>query len=182
MVTQSQVRMLRRERIIGDLGASTRQTAEQRTLARIRFADQPDISDHLQLENQPPSLAFFPRRALTRGLIRRRFEMGVPPAPSAAPRRDHPLARAGQILEQETVLSIDHDGSGRNVNDQILPTTAVTIRALTVRASLGPPELSVSQSHQTVHSPVRQPPRRFHRLRRRRHSDRLVERIVRGEN
>jgi hypothetical protein len=37
------------------------------------------------------------------------------------------------------------------MNDQILPTAAVTIRALTVHASLGPPELSVSQRHQTVY-------------------------------
>jgi hypothetical protein len=38
------------------------------------------------------------------------------------------------------------------MNDQILPTTAVTIRALTVHASLGTPELSVSQRHQTVYA------------------------------
>ena len=65
----AQVRMFGGERIIRNLRSSFRQSTEQRALARVGLADQPDIGNDFQFEDQLTPLALFARRGFAWGSI-----------------------------------------------------------------------------------------------------------------
>ena len=56
-VHDAEVRLERRERVVGDLGLRGGQGREQRGLAGVRQPDEPDVGDEPQLEAQPVLLA-----------------------------------------------------------------------------------------------------------------------------
>ena len=56
-VQDAEVRFERRERVVGDLGGRGGEGGEQRRLAGVRQAHEPDIGDEAQLEPQPVLLA-----------------------------------------------------------------------------------------------------------------------------
>ena len=58
----AEVRRERRERIVGNLGARGRHGADERALARVGQTEQPDVSEHAELELRAAG-ARRPRRA-----------------------------------------------------------------------------------------------------------------------
>ncbi len=52
-VDDAELRRQRGERIVGDLGPGARRSGEQRRLARVGQADQPDIGQHLEAQPDP---------------------------------------------------------------------------------------------------------------------------------
>ena len=54
-VHDAEVRLERRERVVGDLGRRRGDRREDRRLARVRQPDQPDVGDQPQLEAEPAS-------------------------------------------------------------------------------------------------------------------------------
>ena len=61
----------RRERIVGDLGPRGGDDRQQRRLAGVRLADEPDVGDELELELERARLAVLARLILARRLMRR---------------------------------------------------------------------------------------------------------------
>ena len=92
-VDHAEVRVLGRERIIGDLRRGPRQPAEQRRLARIRQADQADVGDHLQFEDDPAFLARLAGLAFAGRAVGRGGERLVAVAALAALGDDRPRRR-----------------------------------------------------------------------------------------
>src|SRR5215211_7260688 len=90
----AQVGILGRERIVGDLRPGARHPAEQRALAGVRFADQADVSDYLQLQDDSPPLPFAAWGRLAWSAIGRRFEGIVPPAAASSAGDDDALSFA----------------------------------------------------------------------------------------
>ena len=90
----AEVRNFGGERIVGDFRPGARDAAEQRAFAGVRFADQADVGDDLQLEREPSRFAFAAGRGLARGLVRGRLEARVALAAFAAVGGDDLLARA----------------------------------------------------------------------------------------
>src|SRR5271157_6285672 len=85
----AEVRLQRCERIIRDLGTRCRNARDQRALAGVGIADQPDVSQQLQLQPQHALLAGMPLFVLTRGLVRGSSEASIAtPAASAARHHD----------------------------------------------------------------------------------------------
>ncbi len=87
----AQVRLQRRERVVGDLGPGGGERRQQRALPRVGLPDQPDIGDQLQLQLDAPRLAGASRLVLARGLVRRRREGRVAATAPPAPRHHTPI-------------------------------------------------------------------------------------------
>ena len=100
-IDQAEVRILGGERIVGDFGPGTRQAAQERALAGVRFADQSDVGDHFQFQEQIANFAFAAGRVLARRAVGRRFEVGVALAAAAAAGDDDLLAGLRQVFEQK---------------------------------------------------------------------------------
>ncbi len=90
----TQVGILGGEGIIGDLGMGPGDPREQRGLAGVGQADEPDVGDDLQLQDDPALLAGMPLLDLSRRPIGRRLEVGIAVAAPAAPGHDHLVAGA----------------------------------------------------------------------------------------
>ncbi len=133
----AEVRLERRERVVGDLGLGRADRGDQRGLARVREADERGVGEQLQLEPQPPLLAVLAllgeaRRAarVRRGTARCRGRPGRR-APRASGRR-------GRTRSASTSSSgaVDHRALG-NVDDQVVAAHAVLLLAGAVRARTG---------------------------------------------
>ena len=81
-VEDAEVRLERRERVIGDLRAGRREGGEQRRLAGVREADEADVGDEAELEAEPALLARLAVLGVLRRLVGGGLEVGV--AESAA--------------------------------------------------------------------------------------------------
>jgi hypothetical protein len=90
---QAEVRVLGRERVVGNFWPRPRQPRQERALAGVRLAHQADVGDDLQLQNYVPPLAFATGRALARGAIGGGLEGRIPFAPSPSHCRDHLFTR-----------------------------------------------------------------------------------------
>ena len=89
---RAQVRHQRRERIVGDLGAGGGDARDQRRLADVGEAEQPDVGEQLELEADVALLARRARLGLARRAIGRRREVDVAAPALAALGDDEPLA------------------------------------------------------------------------------------------
>ena len=148
----SQVGVLGGERIVGDRGPSFGQAAEQGALAGVGFANQPHVGDGLEFEDQPAVLAPFAFVEFARRLMRRRLETRIAPTAFAAAGSDELLFRLGQVLQDELILGVDHHGSRRDEDRQVLAVAAVPVRAFAAAALVGSPELPVGQRRKAIHA------------------------------
>lgn len=147
---QTQVRKLGRKRIIRDLRRCPRQAAEQRRLAGVRLADQPDVGDHLQFEEDFAELSRFARCELARCAIGRTGEPGVPAPAAPAVGDDHLFAMFDQVLQHVAALGVAQDRSGRHADDDVIRVTARFHRALSRKPVMGVPVTDSDQVHQTA--------------------------------
>ena len=76
-VQHAQIRLERRERIVGDLRPRRGQGREQRGLARVGQSHQPDVGDQPQFQTNPVLLPGFAFLRVARSLMRRRREVDV---------------------------------------------------------------------------------------------------------
>ena len=83
-VEHAEVRLERRERVVGDLGRRRGERGEQGGLARVREADEPDVGDEPQLEAQPALLAGLAALGVLGRLVGGGLEVGVAEAAPAA--------------------------------------------------------------------------------------------------
>ena len=99
----AEVRIQRRERIVGDLRPRGRNRADQRRFAGVGQAQQADVGDHLELEPSSRALARQARAALARRAVLARLLKRWLPQPPLPPfatsrrlpalRRDRPASR-----------------------------------------------------------------------------------------
>ena len=80
----AEIRMQRRERIVGDLRPRVRDRRDQRRLAGVRHAEQADVGEHAQLEPQRALLARPAGRLLARRAVGAGLEVQVAEAAVAA--------------------------------------------------------------------------------------------------
>ena len=99
----AEVRLERRERIVGDLRLRRRDHADERRLAGVREPDEGDVGHQTEFEPQPVLLAVFALFGEARGATLVRQELGVA-APAAPARRGQPpVAVVDEFGEQLAV-------------------------------------------------------------------------------
>ncbi len=140
------------EWIVGNFGPSARHPAQQSALAGVRFAQEADVSDHFQLEGEPPLFALFAKRELARGLVLRAFESHVPFAPLAAVGDDHLVAIVNQIAHGEVVIRIQYHRAGGDVNRQVVGVRAMSAGAGTVGAARCAPVFAMGEFGKAIYA------------------------------
>ena len=142
-------RLERREGVGGDLRLRAGHARQQRGLARVREADEPDVGEQLQMQLDRALLARQPALGQPRRLPDGGLEAGVPAPPGAAARERRRLARPHQVVARPVPAA--HLRPGRDGDHERLAVRAMALRALAVPAALGaevgaPPEaLQVAQ-------------------------------------
>src|SRR6516165_7583271 len=127
-----------RERIVGDLGPGVRDRGEEGRLAGVRQADETDIGDQLQAQPDPGFLARPAGIGAARRAIGRALVMHVTETAIAAPQKDSPLARPGQVCQYLAVLGIHDLGPDRNAQDKVIPVGAGALAPGARPAGRGP--------------------------------------------
>ena len=147
----AEVRLERRERVVGDLRACRRDDADQRALADVREPDERDIGHQLQLELEPPVLAVLALLGEARRATLVRQELGVaaptPPAGGCQPA----IAVAKQFGEQFAAVEVGHDGALGHRDLDRRPALAVLILALAVNPVVGAAVRMVPERQQRRH-------------------------------
>ena len=146
----SQVRVLRGEGVIRDLGCRPRKPTEECRLARVRFSNQADVGDDFQFENDVTFFARFSRPEFARGTIRGGHEPSVSFAPFARFGNDDPFTMFGQIFEHVTAGRIANNGTGRYANDFFFAHSARFERRLTGMPVFGMPVANADQMHEAA--------------------------------
>ena len=94
-----EVRLERRERVVGDLGLGRRDGGDQRRLADVGEPDEGDVGEELELEPQPALLADLALLGERRRPAPVRQEPGVAPAAPPAGGRPPPVAGLHEVGE-----------------------------------------------------------------------------------
>ncbi len=118
-VDHAELRVQRRERIIGDFWPRGRYRARQRRLARIRRAEQPHVGQQLQRETELALLAGLAGIGLPRRTIHARLEARIAAPALAAFRHQQPVAVVGQIAEHLAGVEVRDDGALGHLDDQV---------------------------------------------------------------
>ena len=96
----AEMRRERRERIVRDLRLRSRDCADERRLADVREAEQPDVGHDLELEAELELFAGLARLGASRRAIVRGREVDVAATAFAAARDDDALLRLVDVVEQ----------------------------------------------------------------------------------
>jgi hypothetical protein len=133
----TQVRHQRRKGIIRDLGFRGADARYQSRFAGVGKADQSDVRDELQIQGDFQDLAGAPRFRATGGLIGGGGKMRItaPPFPSYC--NPQPFARHSKILELHIFGFLEHLGSRRNQDGNVLSVSAMTTGTLPMPAPAG---------------------------------------------
>ena len=125
------------EGIVRDFGARGGDAGDESGLARIRQANEADISEEPELEADVALLAGVAIFKLARGLVPGFGEVLVaaPAAPTAS--GDEVLAGGGEVEEHLAGIVIVDDGADRNLEDGIRAGLAVAVGALAVATGVG---------------------------------------------
>ena len=116
----AEVRLERRERVVGDLGRGRREGGKDRGLPGVREPDQADVGDQPELQPQPLLLAGLALLGVLRSLVGRRLEVGVAEAAAAATRDERRLADGDEVRQQLPGLIRIDRGAGRDVEVEVL--------------------------------------------------------------
>src|SRR6516164_7014616 len=115
----AELRLQRRERIVGDLRPGVRDRSEERRLPGVGQADQPDIGDQLQAQPHPGLMAGPAGIGAARRAIGRALMMRVTKTAIAALQENPPLAGAGEVGKHLAVLGIHDLSPDRQLQDEI---------------------------------------------------------------
>ncbi len=135
----SQVGVLGRERIVGDLGMCAGDAGQQGGFARVGQSDQTDVGDDLQLQDDPVLFAGMSLLALSRSPVGRRLEVSVAVTSTATPPHDHFIARSLEVAEYVTTVAVADQGSRGDFDHEILAPATESIGTLAVVAPRRPP-------------------------------------------
>ncbi len=113
-VHDAEVRLERRERVVGDLRRGRGQGREERRLAGVRQPDEADVGDEPQLEAEPALLAGLALLGVLGGLVGGRREVGVAEAAAAAARDHRLLADRDEVGDQLAGLVVVDGRPGRD--------------------------------------------------------------------
>ena len=146
----AKVRILRRKRIIGNLRPGFRQSAQERALAGVGFADDADVGDDLQFEEQLSFFTFASGRMIARGAIRRRLEPRVSFARFATLGGDDLISLMRQITQDKVILGVEHQSAGGYLKNQIVAVLARFVRPAAVRAVARLPEFLMRKAREII--------------------------------
>lgn len=146
----AEVRVLRGERVRGDLRRGPRHPRQERRLARVREPDQPGVGDHLEFERDPALLALLARLELARRAVGAGLEVDVPAAAPPALRGDQLVAGVHEVLQHVAAVAVADDRAGRHEQDHVLGVGAGLARAAARVAVLGPPVLPHREAGEVV--------------------------------
>jgi hypothetical protein len=141
-----------RERVVGDFRSGAGQTAEHGALAGVRHADQTYVSDAFEFQDESSYFARSTRRGLAWSLIGRRFEVRIPPATFATASHNDLIAVVDQIANLKAHFFIDDDGPWRDIENQIVATSAMAIRACAGGTMISPPMPLMGKGDERVHA------------------------------
>src|SRR6516164_6572609 len=146
----AELRLQRRERIVGDLRPGVRDRSEERRFAGVGQANQANIGDQLQAQPNPgltagPAGIGAARRAIGRALVMHVAETAI-----ASLQEDPPLAAARQIGEHLPVLGIHDLGPDRDLQDEILTVGAGALAPCPRSAGRCPEMLAIAVVDQGV--------------------------------
>src|SRR5690606_25499750 len=94
-----EMRMERRERVVGDLRPRGRHRPRQRRLAGIRSAQEAHVGEHLQRQQEGALLARLAPREAPRGAIHAALERGIAAAALPAARDEELIVGVEQVAE-----------------------------------------------------------------------------------
>ncbi len=143
----AEVRDERGERVVGDLRPGGRQRRDQRGLARVRVADERDVSDGLQFEHDILDRAWLAEQREAGRLATRRRQRCVAEAATPTLRDDVGRTRADQVGQHDAVLGLDDRAVGDG-QDHVLAVGTIAIAALARLAGRGPPVRGVVKRQQ----------------------------------
>ena len=146
----AELRVQRRERIIGDLRPGSGDTREKGRLACIGQADQTGIGDQLEAQTDGAFLAGLAGIGPARRLVGRGLEIGVAEAAIAAPRQRDALADFGEVGNHGLAVFLIDLGADRHPHDFVLAAGAVAILAHAVFAALGHEVLLIAVVDQRI--------------------------------
>ena len=138
-VHDAEVRLERRERVVGDLGRGGGDSGEDRGLARVRQPDEPDVGDQPELESEPALRARLALLGVLRRLVGRGLEVRVAEAAATAAGDHRTLADRDEVRHERAGLVVVDRRARRDVEDQVVAGLAVPsrLRAAAARASPG---------------------------------------------
>lgn len=125
------------ERIVGHLRLGRGHCADESALAGIRQSQQADVGQHLQFQLEVTRLARLARGGLARRPIGTGFETGVTEAVPAALSDHQPLTGLGQVADDFLGIGVDHGGTDRHRQDQVVALGPGAVLAAAVLAALG---------------------------------------------
>ena len=133
--------------VVGDLGARRRQHADERRLAHVGEADEPDVGNDLKLQLDVQVLARQAGFGELGDLARRRGKMGVAPAAAAAAGDDDRLGPR-KVGDDQAALGFFKDGAARHADDEVVGVGAALALGAAVLAVGGGVFALVAEIHQ----------------------------------
>ncbi len=146
----AELRVQRREGIIGDLRARRADRGQKRRFAGVGEANEPGVGDQLQAQPDGALLPLLAGIDAARSLVGRGLEMGVAEAAIAAARERDALADLGHVGDQRFFVLVEDLGSGRNLEDRVGALAAGAVLAHAVGAGLGLEMLLIAVVDQRV--------------------------------
>ena len=134
---RAELRLDRRERVVGDLRARVRDAVEQRRLAGVREPEHRGVGEQLEAELERPLLAVEADLRGARRLPGRRRVALVAASTGATARNDDACAVMGEIGDERARLDLAHLRADRHLADDVAATASGLAAALAVRAAIG---------------------------------------------
>src|SRR5262249_6599450 len=132
----SQLRLKRGERIIGDLGPRRRETRDQGRLSGIGEPDQADVGKQLQLEPEPALLAGMAGLVFRRRLVSGSGEAGISASSAPALCGEKAFARSCEIVELIAGIRVIDHRANRSLDINRPALMAGTAASLPMSATL----------------------------------------------
>src|SRR5437773_8071131 len=131
----SEMRMQGSRRVVGNLGAGSRDGANERGFSGIGKSQQSDIGKHFQLELERTMLAGLAGSRFSGRAVGARFEIDIAEAPFASPREQCDLLVHGEVGDHFSGLPVRDHRTGRHAQYNVigaLPVALGTAPALAV--------------------------------------------------
>ena len=139
----AEIRRERRKGVVADLRRGSADDGEQRGLAGVRLAHEPDVRDELELELERDGLSLFSGLPLARTAVHRRGEPGIALASAAAVRDDETVVVGEHLGDHLAGVVIAHHGSRWHGKHDVVARAAGLVRAAAMVATLRLPGVAV---------------------------------------
>jgi hypothetical protein len=144
-----------REWVVCDFGLGRTYRTKQSGLTRIRKANEPDVSEYLELEKEPAFAAFFTGLGVLWSLVDGIFEECVSAATTTTGQEDFALTCFGELAEYFKSFGIFDDGPERNLQDDVFTAATYALVAAAVDTRFGLDVLAVLKVNQGPHLGIR---------------------------